>query len=58
VTGYFSPDGKKVAASRNNPGKGMEIMIYDLARSTKTSSLSHSHGTMTRLVTGWQYHHL
>lgn len=35
VTGYFSPDGKKVAASRNNPGKGMEIMIYDLARSTK-----------------------
>jgi eukaryotic-like serine/threonine-protein kinase len=36
VTGYFSPDGKKVAASRNNPGKGMEIMIYDLARSTKT----------------------
>jgi len=36
VTGYFSPDGKKVAASRNNPGRGMEIMIYDLARSTKT----------------------
>jgi serine/threonine protein kinase/Tol biopolymer transport system component len=36
VTGYFSPDGKKVAASRNNPGKGMEIMLYDLARSTKT----------------------
>ncbi len=36
VTGYFSPDGKKVAASRNNPGKGMEIMIYDVARSTKT----------------------
>jgi serine/threonine protein kinase len=36
VTGYFSPDGTKVAASRNNPGKGMEIMIYDLARSTKT----------------------
>lgn len=36
ITGYFSPDGKKVAASRNNPGKGMEIMIYDLARSTKT----------------------
>ena len=36
ITGYFSPDGKKVAASRNNPGKGMEIMIYDLGRSTKT----------------------
>jgi len=36
VTGYFSPDGKKVAASRNNPGKGMEIMLYDLVRSTKT----------------------
>jgi serine/threonine protein kinase len=36
VTGYFSPDGKKVAASRNNPGKGMEIMIYDLVRATKT----------------------
>ena len=36
VTGYFSPDGKKIAASRNNPGRGMEIMIYDLARSTKT----------------------
>jgi eukaryotic-like serine/threonine-protein kinase len=36
VTGYFSPDGKKVAASRNNPGRGMEIMIYDLVRSTKT----------------------
>ncbi len=36
VTGYFSPDGKKVAASRNNPGKGMEIMLYDLTRATKT----------------------